>query len=430
MVWQNAAAKFFTALLLLTVAAVVLYPVFAHRVIRIDGLSADSVEPIDDRVRGGTSEAVVTVDKNGRVNLNCQLTTDYRWPYCEASLLVAEPELGLDLSKFERIRIALRSSGEEPQFWRLYLRNYDPAYSRCDEPLSHKVNELIVRPADTGNMVDVPMRAFQVASWWINDFKVPVQQALPQFDRVFQLEFASSEVMPAGEHRLQIDYVEFHGKWISPEHYYLLIIAVWVVSMLTYLSLMHVQMRAQLRSARQRQQQLSELNLMLKLRNEEVEYQAKYDPLTGALNRYGARALMLDMWRPTKAETEGAMILLDIDHFKRINDTYGHLVGDEVLQHLAHRCRSLIPANCRLVRWGGEEFMLLCPDMTLYRAQYVAEQLRSEFEQTIWPLNIAVTASFGVVELGVGENMADTICRADVALYQAKQNGRNCVCLG
>ncbi|MGL5728109.1 MAG: GGDEF domain-containing protein, partial [Plesiomonas sp.] len=99
-------------------------------------------------------------------------------------------------------------------------------------------------------------------------------------------------------------------------------------------------------------------------------------------------------------------------------------------QHLAHRCRSLIHPRCRLVRWGGEEFMLLCPDFNREQAHELAELLRQEFVLTQWPLGISVTVSFGVAELEVYESMAETISRADIALYKAKHSGRNCVELG
>ncbi|MGL5757690.1 GGDEF domain-containing protein [Plesiomonas sp.] len=427
---QHIAAKFFTLLFVFTIVAVVLYPVVAPRVIRVDASNVQLIEPMDDRVRGGATEARVNVDDNGRIHLYCTLKNVYRWPYCEVSLMLTVPEEGLDLSSFDRIQMPLRSVGVGPQFWRVYLRNYDPTYSRADDPISHKVNELIVRPSDTNNFLDVPLSAFQVASWWVNDRKVPVTQALPQFNRVFQIELASSELMSEGEHHVVFDYIEFHGSWIDEEYYYLLIMAIWVLCTFGYLLGMQLQMHRELKLARKRQQQLTELNTMLKLRNEEVEYQAKYDPLTGAFNRYGARTLMLEMLRQTDNAEPSAMILLDIDHFKQINDTYGHLVGDEVLQHLAHRCRSLIHPRCRLVRWGGEEFMLLCPDFNREQAHELAELLRQEFVLTQWPLGISVTVSFGVAELEVYESMAETISRADIALYKAKHSGRNCVELG
>ncbi|MGL5005991.1 MAG: GGDEF domain-containing protein [Plesiomonas sp.] len=427
---QHIVAKLFTLLLIFTVAAVALHPMITRRVIRVDASNVQLIEPMDDRARGGATEAQVSVDDNGHINLYCTLKNVYRWPYCEVSLILSSPEDGLDLSDFNRIQIPIRSTGVGPQFWRVYLRNYDPAYSRPDDSLSHKVNQLIVQPSDTHNFLDMPLSAFQVASWWVNDKKIPVTQALPQFNRIFQIELASSELMQEGEHHVAFDYIEFHGSWISEEYYYLLIIAIWVICTFAYLLGMQLQMRRELTFSQKRQQQLTDLNTMLKLRNEEVEYQAKYDPLTGAFNRYGARTLMLEMLRQSESQEPSALILLDIDHFKHINDTYGHLVGDEVLQHLAHRCRSLINPRCRLVRWGGEEFMLLCPDFNRDQAHEQAELLRQEFVLTQWPLGIRVTVSLGVVELALHENIADTINRADIALYKAKNSGRNCVVVG
>lgn len=123
-----------------------------------------------------------------------------------------------------------------------------------------------------------------------------------------------------------------------------------------------------------------------------------------------------------------SILLIDIDHFKKINDKYGHNVGDLVLQEIS----ALLSANTRSsdqpCRWGGEEFVILLDDCDINAAQQRAEALRQNIEITHLPYRegaIQVTVSCGVAEYRAGETLSMLINRADIALYQAKQQGRN-----
>ncbi|NJB66368.1 diguanylate cyclase (GGDEF)-like protein [Desulfobaculum xiamenense] len=157
--------------------------------------------------------------------------------------------------------------------------------------------------------------------------------------------------------------------------------------------------------------------------------QASLDPLTGISNRRRFGVLAQDAWRA--AEKSGVMptlIMFDIDHFKRVNDTYGHDVGDEVLRALASAVAEAVRSQDVLARWGGEEFMLLVPDAVGEDAVSMAERLRMRIEKlSIDGVPRGVTSSFGVAVAVPGEDWEAVAIRADEALYRAKQGGRNCV---
>jgi len=129
------------------------------------------------------------------------------------------------------------------------------------------------------------------------------------------------------------------------------------------------------------------------------------------------------------------LVLCDIDHFKRVNDTHGHDKGDEVLVAFAARLRAGVRKAGRhksragdVVRWGGEEFILLLPHTDIAGARAVAERVRQSVAHA--PLaGLAITASFGVAEAAPGEDPAAVLKRADRALYAAKDGGRNRVCV-
>ncbi|MEG3026449.1 MAG: GGDEF domain-containing protein, partial [Aeromonas sp.] len=154
--------------------------------------------------------------------------------------------------------------------------------------------------------------------------------------------------------------------------------------------------------------------------NRRTEEEARYDPLTGALNRLGGEKLLGEL-----GEMPLSFIYIDIDHFKHVNDAHGHPMGDEVLKHMVSEVLRHCDALCRLVRWGGEEFVLVCLHYEQARAEALAERIRGALERyPNWPLGLKVTASFGVAER-CGDPLEKTLKRADEALYQAKERGRN-----
>ncbi|CAD5200306.1 diguanylate cyclase [Pseudomonas sp. FEN] len=147
------------------------------------------------------------------------------------------------------------------------------------------------------------------------------------------------------------------------------------------------------------------------------------DPLTGLTNRRGLQ-LILDDWE--SRQQPFSLIALDIDHFKQVNDSYGHNAGDLVLQHLAQQMRRHSRESDVLCRQGGEEFLMLLPDTPPNQAIQVAERLRAAMAYTESPNGIPVTVSLGVVSWPqVGQTVAQALREADQALYQAKAGGRN-----
>lgn len=174
-------------------------------------------------------------------------------------------------------------------------------------------------------------------------------------------------------------------------------------------------------------------NMTLGRYQRKLEMMASTDKLTGAANRqvfeeYFRQAL--DKAKLTQSPI--SILLLDIDHFKKVNDSYGHGMGDLVLKTMANMLRGLLQPQDILCRWGGEEFLILLPEMDLSRAAEFAEQISdliSVREIKVNGLHISITASIGVAEHQAQEPAEDLIKRADLALYQAKAAGRNQVVL-
>jgi diguanylate cyclase len=167
---------------------------------------------------------------------------------------------------------------------------------------------------------------------------------------------------------------------------------------------------------------------------EEQRRRATHDNLTGLPNRdaYQAR-LAEELLRRNRYGGSLALVIGDVDHFKRINDNYGHLAGDKVLQLIARSLRKNLRDVDFIARYGGEEFVILMPETSSADAMVVAEKLRAKIEGS--PFNfkkerVPITMSFGVSEFHALESPDAVFDRADKALYQAKNEGRNRICQG
>ena len=160
-----------------------------------------------------------------------------------------------------------------------------------------------------------------------------------------------------------------------------------------------------------------------------LEAVAATDPLTGLLNRYAFELVFNQSAHEIqRARGSMAMILVDIDHFKCINDEHGHLAGDRVISRVGKVLRKGLRASDILCRWGGEEFLILLKQASLADAVQVAEKLRlllADEEFQLGQSSIKITGSFGVSEYADGESLVHFFARADGALYSAKEAGRN-----
>ena len=161
---------------------------------------------------------------------------------------------------------------------------------------------------------------------------------------------------------------------------------------------------------------------------------AHCDQLTGLSNRHALPLFEQQMRRSHPADPPGSVLMVDIDHFKAINDQHGHSAGDEVLRTVASLLRAAVRKGDGVLRWGGEEFLVCLPHSDLAAAMMVAEDMRRHLADsgTHNPAAssgsagmVALTVSIGVAEVQPGQGLMDAVELADLALYQAKHEGRN-----
>lgn len=150
------------------------------------------------------------------------------------------------------------------------------------------------------------------------------------------------------------------------------------------------------------------------------------DKLTDIYNRAKLDDLLqLEFLRAKRYKNEFSIIILDIDFFKSVNDKYGHLEGDRVLINFANILKSQTRKTDFVGRWGGEEFLIICPNTNINQAQSAANKLRKKIEDFDFELDLNITASFGVTSYKQNDDIDDMLKRADTVLYYCKNAGRN-----
>jgi polar amino acid transport system substrate-binding protein len=153
---------------------------------------------------------------------------------------------------------------------------------------------------------------------------------------------------------------------------------------------------------------------------------ATTDPLTGLANRIRLDQKLIECYQSfQRNERSFSVIMIDLDNFKRVNDTYGHLIGDTTLVNLAHLLSENVRNTDTLGRWGGEEFMIICPETTIDGGEQLAQKIKSVIENFNFPNIHTMTCSFGISEIHSGDRIENVVGRADRALYRAKEEGRN-----
>jgi two-component system cell cycle response regulator len=160
-----------------------------------------------------------------------------------------------------------------------------------------------------------------------------------------------------------------------------------------------------------------------------LKFEASHDPLLRIWNRKAIIDLLnKELSRAKRSQTSLTILFADLDFFKRINDSYGHLIGDDVLRNAAEKMSNAVREYDQVGRYGGDEFLVVLPNCATGAAREVAERVRQNIGDepiVIAPVRVDITACIGVSQWHSGQSTNDLLQRADVAMYRAKQNGRN-----
>ena len=374
----------------------------------------------------GIPTQVQWVDQ-GNFHFSCGFAKGAAGPGCSFTYLLysTNADRGIDLSRYRTLNLTLRYAGDA-RYVRVSIRNFDPRFSRLEDANSSKFNSVNLPPKDLAQPLEISLNEFAVPEWWVNQYDLPRKYARPDLSNATAISIDLLGDLAGTHHDIQIDKIEFEGDWISAEYWYLGILCVWMILGTTYGMSQWLRLRRKHREQRRKIHDLVDSNAHLQ--NEKDKYQklSTLDALTKVLNRHGIMRFVESI---RMSDMPASVIVIDLDHFKRVNDQRGHYAGDRVLQTVGEILRAQSRNTDGLGRWGGEEFVLVCPSTSLSQAADMAEKLRHRImETTFIPEDpLPITASFGVAASDADQTFEDAFRKADQALYLAKSRGRNCV---
>lgn len=381
-----------------------------------------------DGEAGGSSNAK-WLDKQ-QTSWFCDLVQSRVYPFCGFTIHWNDTHKeGLNLSGYAVLKLRLRYQGPAHSL-RIFMRGFEPDISQLDNLKTHKFMYANVPISSIGSsnqshQIVIPFDDFQVADWWKEEYSIEHSKVDSTFDHISSLGIDFPYAQVIGEHTIELESAELTGEWLSAEGLYLGIIVVWL-SVLFLGGLVNMYRWRELAKENLKQvQDLKDYAQELRERSEKYRELSHIDNLTEIFNRYGFMQTLKNLFG--KRSLKGCLLVIDIDFFKSINDSYGHTIGDQVLVEVAQLISKSIRKSDIFARWGGEEFVLLVTDYELSPAQVLAEKLRCLIEDNKFTVNedIKITISIGLTPFSQRDSLDSAFIRADEALYMAKSHGRN-----
>lgn len=232
------------------------------------------------------------------------------------------------------------------KYLRVYLKNHNNAYSIQDDMTSLKVNGAQVKINDSSDLL-LDLKDLNVMTWWISGNKIPPDLSTAEINNIHYITIATGDSANVGEHRISIDSVYFSGEYIRKNDFLLILLITNLTSIISFLFL-------ERRRIYFAQGKYLESIFLLEEERNNLNFKLIRDPLTHAFNRYAIESLLIKYSERGPLEMPRlSIIYLDIDHFKVINDTFGHHVGDSILIEVVNLIQDSIGCDDVLVRWGG-----------------------------------------------------------------------------
>lgn len=383
---------------------------------------------IDDSAQNGITATKLDLNDHGAL-LECEIINKAKWPFCEIAISLTDAvDKGIDLSSYHSVGLDIDyASPLEGERVRVYLRNFDPDYSNINDPMSLKFNAIEYSPGRNEGLQVFPLRTFQVLSWWIAENNIPVNNASRQFNNISIIEIATGSYVKESYYAIHLNRLVFYGEWITESFLVKLLLLLWVVTAVVVIIIERFLLYKKMKNTEEHTQRLRDANRLLYNKSLKFEHLACIDPLTRIRNRHTITEWLEEITIQTRLNNiPFSMVFIDLDYFKIVNDTYGHSFGDEVLIKFSTTVDTLIRRSDVFARWGGEEFVIFCPESNMSMAAEMAERIRDAIMTKEWGFDkdFHLTCSLGVAEL-MDESCDDLIKRADLALLKAKKMGRN-----
>ncbi|MDT0595084.1 putative bifunctional diguanylate cyclase/phosphodiesterase [Glaciecola petra] len=372
---------------------------------RIDLLNQSQHILVDKLTIGKAIGSLET--KNGKYIVGCSMPGSQDVDFCGIQIeLTNDSTKGIDLSSFTEIDFKFKTSApiSDPKM-KLTFRNYNDNYSVPDDLVSQKYNSIIVTANDTRQST-VPISYLHVETWWINERKIAISDSQVDVGNVSKIDILHHDTKTGGDYIFELNALVLKGQYFSLTQLLIINSVIWIL----VISLLIVKQRQHL-----------------------IE-QATKDRLTGLTNRRGLQD-WIDANHPSITNpVDFSLIYIDLDDFKKINDTYGHKVGDLLLKEFSKKTRHVLRAeqydnvDCLFVRMSGDEFIILLKTIDIQICVKIVDDL---FHELTRPIDLedskfSVSLSIGIsTGTAISGDLKLLFEEGDMAMYLAKKTGKN-----
>jgi len=383
-----------------------------------------TISSLNDNINGGVSNGTIK-QTTKYIQLHCEThKSSYTFAFCGLLIPLKKDNQGIDLIRYQSLTISLSFQSNTKDTILVYLLNSEKDKSKQS---IKRANLRAIYPYNGTKNYTFNLSSFSVPSWWLFAHADHVSSPEPNLSNVTDLQISTGDNAFDKTETIKVTNIQLNGKLLSTQHLYIILITLWCTAIILHIFWVLGRFSNQLKKYRIKEAELQAINDFLAIEKNKFESMAKIDPLTQIYNRSGVRDILDNcIVNYKKHNIPAALIMFDIDKFKNINDQYGHDTGDEVLKNIVKLIQQHIRKNDCFARWGGEEFILICPNTSIDMAIKLAEKHRLCItnNEIIMP---KITCSFGVSELS-STDITNWFKKADVCLYQAKAQGRNQVC--
>lgn len=360
----------------------------------------------------------------GREGFTCLFLGNQQFVQCGFDIGMGDGDRsGFDARAYTGVRLSVEYSGGADQFL-IYFRN---AFNDPSTHFDSKFQRTVLPIRNGAYSYESSFDNFEVPPWWIDLAKGKSAELLaPDRRNVVHIGFSIQSPKAVGQHHFNILEFSLTAPLLGLNNN----IGWWLLFTFIYFAIVgfiYNYFRLRVKLKEHSEEMFGLLNKLEVADTESAHFKklSMYDPLTGLLNRRAAVDLV-DEFSRHNSLSDTALVMMDIDHFKMVNDKFGHNLGDEVLQLVGAVVKSNLREGDAAVRWGGEEILVICPRTSIYGAKDVAEKLRHEISLLRFSDEaLTITASCGVANIERHETFDEGFKNADTALYIAKNNGRN-----
>lgn len=356
--------------------------------------------------------------------LQCDYKPENRYA-CGLSIQQNSPTgQGIDLTPYDGLLLKLNYEGPSKRL-RVYIRNYNDKYSIPDNGESTKFMSMLLDIKEiSAKPIFIHLSEFTVAEWWLKQTATRRPFSNYEIDNITAIGI---DYVEPGLHKARISSIEVVGKYIKTDTLLRYCIFFWMVIFLMEGIIRFYFLYQKSKKEKVIINKLKNSQKILETERESLKTLSSTDPLTGVCNRSGMTQHLHNLFFNPDTPPNFGMLLIDIDYFKKINDTHGHDAGDRVLKSFSLEiARNMRDEDC-FARWGGEEFIVITPKISQENIIFLSNKLRILIENHPFApeLTLNLTTSIGATIARKGDIFEDVFKRADTALYRAKNNGRN-----